>query len=340
MITRVHHLNCISTCPVGGGLMDGESGASLRGKLTCHCLLLETARGLVLVDTGLGLRDVREPRKRLSKLFLALVSPDFREEMTAVRQIEAMGFDARDVRDIVLTHLDFDHAGGLDDFPGATVHLLGTERDAATAQETVLDRMRYRPQQWGTRASWQVHAASSAESWFGFECVRDVAGLDDVLLVPLIGHTLGHCGVAVRALDERTPVVLDDGARVTHLDDGARHDGGHDWLFYAGDAYFFRDEMSLENPRCTPGLRFYQWMLEKDRDARLANQRRLRELKRDHDVRVFCAHDVKEFSALAQRSPDVPAPRVTDVDHAVRIDPPQRGIEIEPDLSILDQHLP
>ena len=28
-----------------------------------------------------------------------------------------------DVTDIVLTHLDFDHAGGLDDFPAATVHL-------------------------------------------------------------------------------------------------------------------------------------------------------------------------------------------------------------------------
>jgi glyoxylase-like metal-dependent hydrolase (beta-lactamase superfamily II) len=36
-------------------------------------------------------------------------------------QVQRLGFDPRDVRHIVLTHLDFDHAGGLDDFPHATV---------------------------------------------------------------------------------------------------------------------------------------------------------------------------------------------------------------------------
>jgi hypothetical protein len=46
---RVHHLNCISTCPLGGKLMDGRS-ESLRGKLTCHCLLVETGDSLVLID--------------------------------------------------------------------------------------------------------------------------------------------------------------------------------------------------------------------------------------------------------------------------------------------------
>ena len=44
-----------------------------------------------------------------------------------MRQIQRLGFDPRDVRDIVLTHLDFDHAGGLCDFPEARVHLLGAE---------------------------------------------------------------------------------------------------------------------------------------------------------------------------------------------------------------------
>jgi glyoxylase-like metal-dependent hydrolase (beta-lactamase superfamily II) len=132
--------------------MDGRThGLVRRGELSCHCLLLETAVGLVLVDTGFGLRDVRDPQSRLSRFFLGLVSPDFREELTAVRQIARLQLDPRDVRHIVLTHLDFDHAGGLDDFPAATVHLLASERDAAVAQRTWLDRQRYRPQQWSTR---------------------------------------------------------------------------------------------------------------------------------------------------------------------------------------------
>jgi hypothetical protein len=210
---RIHHLNCISSCPLGGRLMDGRSPSVLqRGQLCCHCLLLETDHGLVLVDTGFGLKDVRNPRQRLSAFFLALLSPDFREEMTAVRQIERLGFRASDVRHIVLTHLDFDHAGGLDDFPLARVHLLQHERDEATAQRTWLDRQRYRPQQWGGRMHWQVYRAGSGEPWFGFQAVRELAGLPpEVLLVPLPGHTLGPCR---RGHPQRRALAAADGRRL------------------------------------------------------------------------------------------------------------------------------
>lgn len=272
---RIHHLNCISSCPLGGALMDGHSH-SLRGRLTCHCLLVECADQLVLIDTGYGLRDVANPPSRLSRFFLTLLAPDFREELTAIRQIERLGFDPADVRHIVLTHLDFDHAGGLDDFPHARVHMLTAERDDARAQRSILDRMRYRPQQWSTSANWRAYSSYAGEKWYGFECVRALEGVPpEILIVPLVGHTLGHAGVAV----ERT--------------------AGY-WHLQSGDAYFYHAEMDLAHPRCTPGLRFYQWMMEKDRPARLQNQQRLRELKRMHGkaVRVYSSHDVKEFESL------------------------------------------
>jgi glyoxylase-like metal-dependent hydrolase (beta-lactamase superfamily II) len=288
MAYRVHHLNCVSSCPLGGALMDGHS-LSLRGRLSCHCLLVEADAGLVLIDTGLGLRDVENPRGRLSAFFRVLVSPDLREQMTAVRQLQRMGFDPRDVRHIVLTHLDFDHAGGLDDFPWARVHLLAREHDAAAARRSFLDRARYRPQQWSTRDNWELHEPGEGDGWFGFSCVRDLAGAPpEIFLVPLIGHTHGHAGVAVRASDG--------------------------WQLLAGDAYFDQREMSLDRPRCTPGLRFYQWMLEKNRRARLGNQRRLRELKQQRsaagDLVLFSSHDPAEFQKLAGRSLDAPAPAV------------------------------
>src|SRR5205085_10586747 len=99
---RIHHLNCISSCPLGGRLMDGRTRSILaRGELCNHCVLIEGDRGLTLVDTGFGLRDVADPGGRLSRFFLTLLSPAFREEMTAARQIERLGFKRTDVRDIV-----------------------------------------------------------------------------------------------------------------------------------------------------------------------------------------------------------------------------------------------
>jgi glyoxylase-like metal-dependent hydrolase (beta-lactamase superfamily II) len=282
---RVHHLNCISACPLGGRFMDGRSPSLLqRAELCCHCLLLETEGGLTLVDTGYGLRDVNDPRGRLSGFFLRLMDPDLREEMTAVRQIERLGFCADDVRHIVLTHLDFDHAGGLDDFPLARVHLLRQEHDAALAQKTWLDRQRYRPQQWRQRRNWKTYTAGPGDSWHGFDCVRDMSGLPpSVLLVPLAGHTLGHAGVA----------VYSEGR----------------WLLLAGDAYFHHREMDWEAPWCTPGLRAYQTLKEKNRSARLANQQRLRELRQLNGtgIELFRAHDNHEFETLAGHSVRLPA---------------------------------
>lgn len=278
-IVRIHHLNCISSCPLGGKLMDARTrGVVERGKLCCHCLLVETAHELVLVDTGFGTRDVHDPRRRLSGFFLTLLSPDFREELTAIRQIERLGFHPHDVRHIVLTHLDFDHAGGLDDFPWARVHMLRQERDDALAQRGWLDRERYQPRQWSDRSKWRVHESTQGNHWLDFDNVCGGNGLpDDVLMISLPGHTNGHAAVAIRTTNG--------------------------WLLHAGDAYFHYREMDLNKPWCPPGLRAYQWLMETDRGARLSNQQRLRQLRARHpEVDIMSAHDPTEFQRLAQRS--------------------------------------
>jgi len=282
---RIHHLNCISECALGGALMDGRT-LGLRACLSVHCLAVESSEGLILVDTGFGLGDVRSPRTRLSKFFLFMNDPDFRESMTAVRQLETLGYRPEDVRHIVMTHLDFDHAGGIEDFPEARVHLLLGEQEAAVRRRTMLDQMRYRPQQWGgTRSRWHAYVPGEGETWFGFSAVRALEGLsDEIALVPLLGHTLGHAGVAV------------------HEDSG--------WLLLAGDAYFWHGEMDAEHPRCTPGLRLYQWLMQKDGAARRWNQRRLRALRSQHgaEVRLVCSHDPIEFETMTGRKLGEPLP--------------------------------
>ncbi|WP_315764193.1 MBL fold metallo-hydrolase [Sphingomonas sp. Y38-1Y] len=274
---RIHHLNCGTCCPVGGRLFDGQTDAAL-AHLVCHCLLIESEAGLVLIDTGYGLREVDAPRPRLSPFFLALNNPQLRREETAVEQVRRLGFDTADVRHIVITHLDFDHAGGIEDFPNAAVHLTAREKEVADARAggAFVGTRRYRPCQWDEAENWRLYPLGGGERWFGFDAVRDLEGLPpEILLIPLAGHTWGHAGVAID-----TP------------------DG---WLLYAGDAYFFHGEVGPGPYRCPPGLRGYQTLMEVDRAARLANQRRLRALSREHagEVRMFCAHDATEFALLA-----------------------------------------
>lgn len=228
----------------------------------------------MLVDTGFGKQDVRHPG-RLSGFFKTLNQIKLKPEDTAVAQVRALGFDARDVRHIIVTHLDFDHAGGLEDFPYATVHVTAREKEAADAGAggMLVGKRRYLPIQWDDVNKWQLYPMGGGEQWFGFDAVRSMSGLPpEILLVPLAGHTWGHTGVAI--------------------------DTGNGWLLHAGDAYFYRGEINRRERNCPPGMRAYQRMMEVDRSARMQNQAKLRALSLDGlaQVQIFSAHDAVELA--------------------------------------------
>lgn len=270
---RVHHLNCGSMRPMGGKLLDGNPGYLRRGRMVCHCLLIETEDGLVLVDTGLGTDDVRTPKASLTREFLFAANPVLHEQETALRQVEKLGFKAEDVRHILPTHLDLDHAGGFRDFPDAKIHVYTEELRNAQAQATSKDRARFRKVQW-QHADFESYDVAG-DDWFGFGSVRGLKGLpEEIRIVPLAGHTLGHAGIAV--------------------------DTGEKWLLHCGDAYFYHDEMTAK-PYCTPLLTQFQKIVETDRKARLHNQDRLRSLIKEHGdrIEVFSAHDAAEFARYA-----------------------------------------
>ncbi|MET0388976.1 MAG: MBL fold metallo-hydrolase [Polyangiales bacterium] len=260
-------------CPPLLHWLGGDAGCWLGpGKLICHCLLLELRDGLALVDTGLGTADVAAARARLGGLFVTMVGPQLKAEETALAQVKQLGFDPADVRHLLPTHLDLDHAGGLGDFPDAQVHIYAPEHAAAMARSTRLERDRYRPVHWEHAVRWQLHEPAG-ERWHGFESVRALPGTqDEVLIVPLVGHSRGHAGIAIKT--------------------------NNGWLLHAGDAYFHTDEIHATPPRCPPFLALFQTTVQIDREARLANQQRLRELVAAHgDIRVVCAHDVQELRA-------------------------------------------
>jgi len=68
--------------------------------------------------------------------------------------------------------------------------------------------------------------------------------------------------------------------------------------------YFYREEVGQAEPRCTPGLRLYQRLMEVERTARLANQNRLRMLSLEHrdEVQLFCSHDALELQRMQAKA--------------------------------------
>lgn len=272
---KVHHIDCATLCPLSRRLINGDGSYLEPGRLVSHCLLIETdAHGLVLVDTGIGRADVRDPRGRLGAPFVAIGGVGSVPIKTVADHVTARGYALKDVRHILVTHLDLDHAGGLGDFPDAVVHVHQREHDAALSP-TWRERERYRACHWAHGPRWATYS-STGEPWMGFAAVRDLPGLPpEMLAVPMPGHTRGHACIAVKS--------------------------GSEWLLHAGDAFFHRSAVEPGSGPMPAGLRAFEGLIAIDRSAVHDNHARLRDLARDHggEVRVFCAHDPVQFDRMA-----------------------------------------
>ena len=159
------------------------------------CLLAEINDGLLLVDTGLGLHDYEKPT-RMMRDFMNVLHAVRDPDLAIVRQVARMGYPPEDVRHIVLTHLHLDHAGGLPDFPQAQVYVYRREHEALQRPQKLLE-VAYNKPDFAHGPLWSVQDLQG-DKWYGFDAVR-LPGIEpEVWLVPLTGHTSGHCGVALQ----------------------------------------------------------------------------------------------------------------------------------------------
>lgn len=268
---KIHHLNCGSMHPTSARLINGSGGWLEPTKMVTRVLLIETpSQGLVLVDSGFGTRDIAAP-SRLGKMFIAVAKPSLHIDETALAQVRRLGYDASDVLNIIMTHLDLDHTGGLADFPEAEVHVFASEY-AAAMNPTFRERPRYRSAHWAHGPRWATYSRTD-EIWQGLGGVCPIAELnDELLMVPLPGHTRGHAGVAVR-----------------------KNEG---WMLHCGDAYFFYGQVDRYRSDNTSSLSLYQKFGSADAKALARTQKKLTELMQqpDNKVEFFCTHDAAEFA--------------------------------------------
>ena len=268
---HIHHLNCATMCPACKRLVNGHGSLFARGTLVCHCLLCDLGDRMVLIDTGLGLADIADPA-RFGTDWLKRAAPRLDPEEAAVSRIRALGVDPGRVTDIVLTHLDRDHCGGIADFPDAQVHVSALERASALEGSPPAREGRYIAAQM-TGPDRIIGHTPGAEDWFGLPAVRPLPGAD-ILLVALYGHTWGHCGVAMR-----------------------RHDGG--WLLHAGDSHYHHRQRA--GRRAPFGLAMFERRAATDEPARresLSAVRRIAGLSRA-EVEVICSHDPADLERFS-----------------------------------------
>lgn len=274
---KVHHLNCGTMNGLALKPLNGTGGWIWPGRVVLHCLLIETTNRLVLIDTGWGLNAYFRP-SRIERVFRKIVRSVDDPSESAARQIELLGWHTQDVTDILMTHLHLDHAGGLRDFPQATVHVYDVEYRTAVRERTWYESA-HLPIHWSHQPNWEIHKLGS-ESWYGFESTTPfLLGGIEVRFIPTPGHTRGHCMVAIHH--------------------------NRRWIVHAGDTYFYHGQVDGEKPHLPPGGNVVKKLLSGVRVASslYAYDEQLLRLqeKLGSDLTLFCSHDPIEFDMLAHQ---------------------------------------
>ncbi|WP_299365419.1 MBL fold metallo-hydrolase [Winogradskyella sp.] len=248
-MTKIHHLNCVK--------IESPMGSAIG-----HCLLIEENGKLTLIDSGIGLLETKDPEKTLGKELIEVTGYIFEERLTAIRQIEKLGFESKNVENIICSHLDPDHIGGLADFPNATVHVSKEEYESFKSGNE-----RYLQQQLFHKPDLKLYENNDSE-WFELAARKvDLNLQSEIYLIPLFGHTLGHCGVVVKANNQ--------------------------WTFYVGDAYYLRAEIDNKNHPVDQ----LATIRAVDNSLRIASLEKVREIIRRHgdQIEYFGYHDPTEF---------------------------------------------
>ena len=161
--------------------------------LPTYAWLIEHREGLIVVDTGQGTHLLEEARS-LHPYARWEVAFRIEPEQEIGPQLRALGVGARDVKQVVLTHLHMDHDGGLHHFPHSEILVPRNELRIARG---VMGRIRgYLPNRW---PPWfdPVPLDLAPEPAGPFLASRLLTEAGDVRAIATPGHTASHISVLV-----------------------------------------------------------------------------------------------------------------------------------------------
>jgi glyoxylase-like metal-dependent hydrolase (beta-lactamase superfamily II) len=164
-------------------------------------LVEHPSAGPILIDTGLHEQAATDVGAALGRAGKLLFTIEMEPSWAVPHQLRERGIDPDDVALIVMTHLHYDHASGLSQFPRATIVVDGREWELA-AKGRIADG--YMGRLFPPGNDWLFVPGAAEEV--------DLLGDGSIRLLSTPGHTPGHRSVVLRLAGDRELLLTGDAA--------------------------------------------------------------------------------------------------------------------------------
>ena len=228
-----------------------------------------------LFEGGIGSRIAGEFERNFSGLNAKLFAYEGRTP--ALEQLRAAGLAPSDFNFVLLTHLHWDHAGIIKDFPQTPIRLLEAEYEGAVTAGKIGNPGFFPEQYMDPAINWDFVKLDPVP--FGpFERSKDIFGDGTAVLVELGGHTAGSLGlVLTRSPKER--------------------------YFFIGDVSWSAEAVSIPAEK-TP---FARSLVDRNREETARTVALLHEIaKANPGLAIVPSHDATAFAALPRLAAAAP----------------------------------
>jgi N-acyl homoserine lactone hydrolase len=166
--------------------------------LPIYAWAIEHPEGVVVIDTGETAKTAERGYFPRWHPYYRNVKTDVKPEQEIGSQLEDIGIKGNEVRQVILTHMHTDHAGGLYNFPKSEIVIMKQAYDLARGFRGMLRGfLPHRLPSWLSPTLIDL----SNEGYGPFAKSLKMTEAGDIILVPTSGHTEAHISIILKTRD-------------------------------------------------------------------------------------------------------------------------------------------